>query len=179
MKLASYVANGKACFGAVTGDGVITLNDRLGACYASLREALAAGALADEKGRRGRPPDPARLTLITRLNGQEVQRSGTDLLIHSVGQIVAFYSHFTPLAPGEWWTKRNPGRDSGHGRASWPAVTLDARHAYFGSLSKRAGVSGSRPPRWRARVSRPLRSQSPLAARRAKVSQRSVQSPRS
>jgi 2-keto-4-pentenoate hydratase/2-oxohepta-3-ene-1,7-dioic acid hydratase in catechol pathway len=46
MRLASYVANGKACFGAVTGNGVITLNDRLGARCASLREALAAGALA-------------------------------------------------------------------------------------------------------------------------------------
>ena len=34
MKLASYVADGKACFGVVTGDGVVTLNQRLG--YASL-----------------------------------------------------------------------------------------------------------------------------------------------
>ena len=46
-------------------------------------------------------PDPARLTLITRLNGREVQRSGTDLLIHSVAEIVAFCSNFTPLAPGD------------------------------------------------------------------------------
>src|SRR5215470_17865542 len=46
-------------------------------------------------------PDPARLTLATRLNGQEVQHSGTDLLIHSVPQIVAFCSEFTQLAPGD------------------------------------------------------------------------------
>jgi len=46
-------------------------------------------------------PDPARLTLVTRLNGQEVQRSGTDLLIHSVPAIVAFCSEFTPLNPGD------------------------------------------------------------------------------
>src|SRR5215469_3242475 len=45
MKLASYVADGKACFGVVTGDGVVTLNQRLG--YASLRDALAAGGLAE------------------------------------------------------------------------------------------------------------------------------------
>jgi len=45
MKLASYIADGKACFGVVTGEGVVTLNQRLGA--ASLRDALAAGALAD------------------------------------------------------------------------------------------------------------------------------------
>ena len=28
MKLASYVADGKACFGVVTGDGVVTLRSR-------------------------------------------------------------------------------------------------------------------------------------------------------
>src|SRR5262244_2956503 len=45
MKLASYMADGKACFGVVTGDGVITLNQRLG--YATLRDALTGGRLAD------------------------------------------------------------------------------------------------------------------------------------
>src|SRR5258708_19746649 len=45
MKLASYSADGKPCFGVVTGDGVVTLNDRVGA--ATLRDALAAGALAE------------------------------------------------------------------------------------------------------------------------------------
>jgi 2-keto-4-pentenoate hydratase/2-oxohepta-3-ene-1,7-dioic acid hydratase in catechol pathway len=46
-------------------------------------------------------PDPSRLTLTTRLNGREVQHSGTDLLIHSVPEIVAFCSDFTPLSPGD------------------------------------------------------------------------------
>jgi 2-keto-4-pentenoate hydratase/2-oxohepta-3-ene-1,7-dioic acid hydratase in catechol pathway len=46
-------------------------------------------------------PDPTRLTLMTRLNGQEVQRSGTDLLIYSIPHIVAFCSDFTALAPGD------------------------------------------------------------------------------
>src|SRR5262249_55684635 len=45
MKLASYMADGKACFGVVTGDGVVTLNQRLG--YATLRAALTAGGLAE------------------------------------------------------------------------------------------------------------------------------------
>jgi len=235
MKLASYVADGKACFGVVTGEGVVTLNQRLG--YATLRDALAAGGVAEirkavdaakpdhrpsdvkwlpvipnpEKilcaginyrshaaetgrelpkqpsmfirlantltghegemirpsvsqsfdfegelavviGRHGRHipveraldhvagytcfvdgsvrdyqkfsvtsgknfpatgplgpwivttdeiADPARLTLTTRLNGQEVQKSGTDLLIYSVPQIIAFCSDFTPLLPGD------------------------------------------------------------------------------
>src|SRR5262245_34093453 len=234
MKLASYIADGKPCFGVLTGDGVVTLNRRLG--VATLRDALAAGALAEirklaqtakpdfrldtikwlpaipnpEKilcaginyrshaaetgrevpkqpsmfvrlantlvghegemvrpsvsqsfdfegelaviiGRGGRHicveralehvagytcfvdgsvrdyqkfsvtsgknfpatgplgpwivtteeiADPERLTLVTRLNGQEVQKSATDLLIHSVPQIIAFCSDFTPLAAG-------------------------------------------------------------------------------
>ncbi len=46
-------------------------------------------------------PDPTRLTLATRLNGIEMQRSGTDLLIYSIPQIIAFCSDFTTLAPGD------------------------------------------------------------------------------
>jgi 2-keto-4-pentenoate hydratase/2-oxohepta-3-ene-1,7-dioic acid hydratase in catechol pathway len=46
-------------------------------------------------------PDPTKLTLMTRLNGQEMQRSGTDLLIYSIPHIVAFCSEFTALAPGD------------------------------------------------------------------------------
>jgi 2-keto-4-pentenoate hydratase/2-oxohepta-3-ene-1,7-dioic acid hydratase in catechol pathway len=46
-------------------------------------------------------PDPSRLLLTTRLNGREVQRSGTDLLIYSIPAIIAFVSDFTPLAPGD------------------------------------------------------------------------------
>ena len=45
MKLASYVTDGKPAFGVVSGDGVITLNDRLSARHVTLRDALAAGAL--------------------------------------------------------------------------------------------------------------------------------------
>jgi len=237
MKLASYIANGKPCFGAVIGDGVVTMNERLKARYVTLREALAGGALdemrraadgakADEKladvrllppipnqekilcvginykshaaehgqeapklpniftrlvntlvapdgdmirpkvstnfdfegelavviGRAGRHiapeqaldhvagytcfcdasvrdftkyslvasknflgtgplgpwvvttddiPDPTRLTLTTRLNGERMQHSGTDMLIHSIPAIIAFCSVFTPLTPGD------------------------------------------------------------------------------
>jgi 2-keto-4-pentenoate hydratase/2-oxohepta-3-ene-1,7-dioic acid hydratase in catechol pathway len=46
-------------------------------------------------------PDPGHLTLTTRLNGKEVQHSGTDMLIHSVPAIVAFCSEFTALSPGD------------------------------------------------------------------------------
>ncbi len=58
MKLASYIADGKACFGVVTDDGVVTLNQRLGSRYASLRDALAADALAEiRKGADGAKAD--------------------------------------------------------------------------------------------------------------------------
>src|ERR1019366_4033424 len=211
MKLASYMTDGKSAFGVVTGDGVITLNDRLRARHPTLRDALAGGALEEiritaqsarpdrklsevrflpaipnpEKilcvginykshaaehgqeapklpniftrfvntlvalegelaviiGRGGRHiaqenaldhvagytcfcdatvrdftkyslvasknfagtgplgpwivtaaevPDPTALTLVTRLNGEEMQRWGTDMLIHSIPAIIAF-----------------------------------------------------------------------------------------
>jgi 2-keto-4-pentenoate hydratase/2-oxohepta-3-ene-1,7-dioic acid hydratase in catechol pathway len=224
MKLASYVANGKKCFGVVSGDGVITMNARVGC--ASLREALGRGALGEIKaaaasmppdhtlanikflpvitdpeliacagvnyrahatetgrdvpkqpsmfirrtntlvghdGEMIRPrvsthfdfegdvkpenalehvagytifvdgsvrdyqkfsvtsgknfpdtgplgpwmvttdelPDPTKLTLMTRLNGELMQKSATDLLIYSIPQIIAFCSDFTTLAPGD------------------------------------------------------------------------------
>jgi 2-keto-4-pentenoate hydratase/2-oxohepta-3-ene-1,7-dioic acid hydratase in catechol pathway len=235
MKLASYVADGRNCFGVVSGDGVVTVNGQLG--YASLRDALAGDGLAairqaardaqpDHKladvrmlpaipnpnkilcaginyrshaaetgralpkqpsmfvrftdtlvghdgemvrpsisdnfdfegelavviGRGGRHipaeralqhvagytcfidgsvrdyqkfsvtsgknfpstgplgpwvvttdelADPTKLTLTTRLNGKQVQHSGTDLLIYSVPQIIAFCSDFTTLMPGD------------------------------------------------------------------------------
>ena len=46
-------------------------------------------------------PDPTRLTLVTRLNGVEMQRSGTDMLIYSIPRIIAYVSTFTPLSPGD------------------------------------------------------------------------------
>ena len=237
MKLASYIADGKECYGVVNGDGVITMNERFGGHAASLREALAGGLLpqikeaaahgqADRKlsdikflpvipnpekilcvginykshaaehgteapklpniftkfvntleahegemlrpkvstsfdfegelalviGKGGRHikaadalkhvagytcycdgsvrdftkyslvasknflrssplgpwmvtsdeiPDPTKLTLVTRLNGKEMQRSGTDMLIHSIPAIIEFCSVFTPLSPGD------------------------------------------------------------------------------
>ena len=235
MKLLSFISNGKALFGAVSGDAVVTMNERVG--HATLRDALAAGAIekmreiatgekpdhklaeikfqpaiprpdkilcagvnyrahAAETGRElpkapamfarfadtlvghegemirphvsrafdfegelaiviGRPgrhisaeqafdhiagytcfvdgsvrdfqkfsvtsgknfpgtgplgpwivttdeiPDPAQLMLTTRLNGVEVQRSSTGLLIHSIPEIIAFCSDFTALSAGD------------------------------------------------------------------------------
>src|SRR6202044_3450650 len=56
MKLLSFVADGKTFFGAVSGDGVVTLNDRVG--QPSLRAALAAGAMdLMRKAARDAKPD--------------------------------------------------------------------------------------------------------------------------
>jgi 2-keto-4-pentenoate hydratase/2-oxohepta-3-ene-1,7-dioic acid hydratase in catechol pathway len=274
MKLASYIADGKPCFGLVTGDGVVTLNHRLS--VATLRDALAAGALAEirklaetakpdhtldaikwlpaipnpEKilcaginyrshaaetgrevpkqpsmfvrlantlvghegemvrpsvsqsfdfegelaviiGRGGRHipveralehvagytcfvdgsvrdyqkfsvtsgknfpatgplgpwivtteeiADPKRLTLVTRLNGQEVQKSATDLLIHSVLQIIAFCSDFTLLAAGDVIATGTP-EGVGHRRNPplWmkPGDVLEVEISGIGTLRSR------------------------------------------
>lgn len=50
---------------------------------------------ADEIG------DPTRLDLVTRLNGTEVQRSNTGMLIYSLAEIISYISQFTPLEPGD------------------------------------------------------------------------------
>ena len=46
-------------------------------------------------------PDPSKLTLVTRLNGVEMQRSGTDALIFGVPALIAYCSTFTVLEAGD------------------------------------------------------------------------------
>ena len=58
------------------------------------------------------------------LNGQEVQKSGTDLLIYSVPQIIAFCSDFTPLAPGDVIATGTP---EGVGHRRNPPLVDEAR----------------------------------------------------
>jgi len=59
--------------------------------------------------------DPDKLTLTTRLNGQQVQHSGTDKLIYSCPQIVSFCSDFTELHAGDVIATGTP-EGVGHGR---------------------------------------------------------------
>ena len=54
-------------------------------------------------------PDPTRLTLTTRLNGREMQRATTDLLIYTIPVIIAYVTSFTPLAPGDVIATGTPG----------------------------------------------------------------------
>jgi 2-keto-4-pentenoate hydratase/2-oxohepta-3-ene-1,7-dioic acid hydratase in catechol pathway len=82
-------------------------------------------------------PDPGRLTLTTRLNGKEVQRSPTDLLIYSIAQIIAFCSDFTALAPGDVISTGTP-EGVGHSRKPplWmkPGDTLEVEITGIGVL---------------------------------------------
>jgi 2-keto-4-pentenoate hydratase/2-oxohepta-3-ene-1,7-dioic acid hydratase in catechol pathway len=82
-------------------------------------------------------PDPSRLTLMTRLNGREVQHATTDQLIYSIPQIIAFCSDFTALAPGDVIATGTP-EGVGHSRKPplWmkPGDTLEVEITGIGVL---------------------------------------------
>ncbi len=50
-----------------------------------------------------------KMTLITRLNGQELQRATTDMMIHSIPRQIAYISTFIPLEPGDVIVTGTPG----------------------------------------------------------------------
>lgn len=54
-------------------------------------------------------PADSKLTLITRLNGVEMQRATTDMMIHSIPRLIAFISVFSPLSPGDVIVTGTPG----------------------------------------------------------------------
>src|SRR6516165_10279415 len=64
MKLATYIADGKPAFGVVTGDGVVTMNDRLKGCYASLRDAIAGGAVEEMRRLAERAAPDRKLSML-------------------------------------------------------------------------------------------------------------------
>lgn len=68
-------------------------------------------------------PDPAALTLTTRLNGTQVQHSGVNDLIFDVPSIIEYVSGFTPLLPGDVIATGTP---SGVGFARKPPLWLKA-----------------------------------------------------
>ena len=85
-------------------------------------------------------PDPSKLTLTTRLNGQQVQHSPTSQLIYSIPQIIAFCSDFTMLSPGDVIATGTP-EGVGHGRKPplWmkPGDTLEVEITGIGILRVR------------------------------------------
>lgn len=53
--------------------------------------------------------DPSKLTLQTRLNGQQVQHTTTDKLITSIPDLIAYCSTILPLLPGDVIVTGTPG----------------------------------------------------------------------
>ena len=85
-------------------------------------------------------PDPSKLTLMTRLNGKEVQHATTDQLIYSIPRIIAFCSDFTALSPGDIIATGTP-EGVGHSRKPplWmkPGDTLEVEITGIGTLRTR------------------------------------------
>lgn len=50
-----------------------------------------------------------KLTLVTRLNGQELQRATTDMMVHSIPRQIAYISSFIPLEAGDVIVTGTPG----------------------------------------------------------------------
>ena len=46
-------------------------------------------------------PDPTSMTLLTRLNGEEMQRATTDDLLFNINQLIAYLTTVTELYPGD------------------------------------------------------------------------------
>jgi 2-keto-4-pentenoate hydratase/2-oxohepta-3-ene-1,7-dioic acid hydratase in catechol pathway len=63
------------------------------------------------------------MTLVTRLNGQEMQRATTDMMIHSIARQVAYCSAIAPLQPGDVIVTGTPG---GVGARRQPPVWMKA-----------------------------------------------------
>ncbi len=78
-------------------------------------------------------PDPSKLTLTTRLNGQQMQHSGTDMMLHAVPALIAYCSTFTPLAPGDLIFTGTP---DGIGAKRTPPVWMKAGDVLEVEISK-------------------------------------------
>jgi 2-keto-4-pentenoate hydratase/2-oxohepta-3-ene-1,7-dioic acid hydratase in catechol pathway len=65
--------------------------------------------------------DPQALRIEYRLNGQIMQDSGTDLMVHTVRDLVSFASHMSTLGPGDLVGTGTPG---GVGEGRTPPVYL-------------------------------------------------------
>jgi 2-keto-4-pentenoate hydratase/2-oxohepta-3-ene-1,7-dioic acid hydratase in catechol pathway len=68
-------------------------------------------------------PDPAALTLKTRLNGEEVQNSSTGLLIYDIPFLIEYLSKWLELLPGDVIATGTPG---GVGQSRTPPLWMKA-----------------------------------------------------
>ncbi|MCY1374680.1 Ureidoglycolate lyase [compost metagenome] len=63
------------------------------------------------------------MTLTTRLNGEELQRATTEMMIHSIARQIAYVSTIAPLEPGDVIVTGTPG---GVGARRTPPVWMKA-----------------------------------------------------
>lgn len=67
------------------------------------------GAFGPALVTRDEIPDPHALALHTRINGERLQYDHTRNMIHTIPEIVAYISAFTPLSPGDVILTGSPG----------------------------------------------------------------------
>lgn len=65
--------------------------------------------------------DPTTMTLVTRLNGEEMQRATTDTLTFSIPELIVYISEWTELHPGDVIVTGTPG---GVGFARKPPIFM-------------------------------------------------------
>jgi 2-keto-4-pentenoate hydratase/2-oxohepta-3-ene-1,7-dioic acid hydratase in catechol pathway len=85
-------------------------------------------------------PDPRKLTLATRLNGVEVQRSGVDKLIYDIPFLISYLSRITPLTAGDCIATGTPaGVGSRRKPPLWmkPGDVIEVEIAEIGVLRNR------------------------------------------
>ncbi|MGC2517933.1 MAG: fumarylacetoacetate hydrolase family protein [Burkholderiales bacterium] len=72
---------------------------------------------------RGEIGDGEELTLVTRLNGKEMQRATTEMMIHRIPRLINYISTFTTLEPADVIVTGTPG---GVGARRTPPVWMKA-----------------------------------------------------
>lgn len=77
---------------------------------------IGSGGFGPWMATRGEIADGADLSLVTRLNGVEVQRTSADLMIFPVPELIAYCSVFTELEPGDVIVSGTPGGVGGKRR---------------------------------------------------------------
>jgi 2-keto-4-pentenoate hydratase/2-oxohepta-3-ene-1,7-dioic acid hydratase in catechol pathway len=85
-------------------------------------------------------PDPRALTLMSRLNGTEVQRSGVDKLLYDIPFLISYLSQITELAPGDCIATGTPaGVGSRRKPPLWmkPGDVIEVEIAEIGILRNR------------------------------------------
>ena len=110
--VARHIA-GYACFN----DGSIRDWQRHTTQFAPGKNFWRSGALGPWMVTADEIPFGTSMTLVTRLNGTELQRATTEMMIHSIARQIAYVSSVAPLEPGDVIVTGTPG---GVGNARTP-----------------------------------------------------------